>query len=849
MDEDKKDQNEKQRKSKELTATDRVAWAVKKEDLPPKKNTKHFGATKLPSEVKRLLQVMMPTVPLEKMRITAGPEEVRQSDKPVNNGEMQQKMYKAYRHTAIDAQAEMGNQGFKNWQGDTKTKGRGEPVFAPISGKVVRFDPVTNGLIIADDAGHAIGVRHMKLGRNPDAGLPWKEGDDVKPGQMLGFMDSAGVPKKEAYHLHFEVGKWDHKHGQLTLEDPYARDAKGFPSGSGEWAKWWYKEYNENKEANKNITAGSYELKDTAPVGPRERAALLEYHDRYRELGDERKKVYALKTAREEAAKAVKDKGDKATDADRQKAADAEKKYNAAKSQLDGKEKKLKEEAKDKIDAARKEDEKAAKRVKEEAEKANRTAAQSRVEEAEKKLKEAQKEKAEADEKVASAGSKGAKAAAEAIQKKADKKVGEAAASLEKAKERKAVADLTPEEAEKRKREVWNESIRKNVSGAAAEPNTQSPEPATGAQGKSEEQGEAEAPAAGSAGPPEAPKAESAPPAQPGTPTGQTPQPKADTVPSSKAPQAPAPTRPSAAVSSGTAGPKEQQGIWPTPDDLKRSGVKIPEGPIPANPQGTPGPSVAPRNPTVTPPIPRSDAEGQPPPETTNIEIDGLIRRGLEGVGIIKKTKPPSKPAAPLKKLNEAPPSGTSGPFSGVDEGLYNTSVGPATISDTSGSPGTVTLARYTPASTGVTSEDYTDTVAAIQQTLPEYDQASTALGTDQQPAKATSQKAENSDLGGIKFKDFCAALAVALADELERRGWDPDMAYGSLIGRAGTIDTASGTALQIDHGKQDEFRQQFAQGVNDFVAAVKVFADQQHEININIDESGTTSCGQLTRY
>ncbi len=39
MDEDKKDQNEKQRKSKELTATDRVAWAVKKEDLPPKKNT------------------------------------------------------------------------------------------------------------------------------------------------------------------------------------------------------------------------------------------------------------------------------------------------------------------------------------------------------------------------------------------------------------------------------------------------------------------------------------------------------------------------------------------------------------------------------------------------------------------------------------------------------------------------------------------------------------------------------------------------------------------------------------------------------------------------------------------
>ncbi len=167
MDEDKKDQNEKQRKSKELTAIDRVAWAVKKEDLPSEKSTAHFGATKLPGEVKRLLQVMMPTVPLEKMRITAGPEEVRQSDKPVNNREMQQKMYKAYRHTAIDAQAEMGKQGFKNWQGETETKGRGEPVFAPISGKVVRFDPDTNGLIIAGEAGHAIGVRHMKLARNP----------------------------------------------------------------------------------------------------------------------------------------------------------------------------------------------------------------------------------------------------------------------------------------------------------------------------------------------------------------------------------------------------------------------------------------------------------------------------------------------------------------------------------------------------------------------------------------------------------------------------------------------------------------------------------------------------------
>ncbi len=140
-----------------------MARAVKKEDLPPEKKTEHFAATKLPPEVKRLLQVMMPTVPLEKMRITAGPEEVRQSDKPVEN----RQMYKAYRHTAADAQAEMGREGFKNWEGKGDTKGRGEPVFAPISGKVVRFDPKDNGLIIADEAGHAIGVRHMKLGRNP----------------------------------------------------------------------------------------------------------------------------------------------------------------------------------------------------------------------------------------------------------------------------------------------------------------------------------------------------------------------------------------------------------------------------------------------------------------------------------------------------------------------------------------------------------------------------------------------------------------------------------------------------------------------------------------------------------
>ena len=158
----------------------------------------------------------------------------------------------------------LANRYSRNWEGDTSTQGHGEPVFSPISGKVVRFDPDTNGLIIADEAGHVIGVRHMKLARNPDGGLPWKKGDEVKAGQMLGTLDNVGAGPN---HLHFEVGKLDKKSGQVNLEDPYSPDAKGFPSGSGPWAKWRYKEYNENTEAEKNITAGSYEIKDATPVG------------------------------------------------------------------------------------------------------------------------------------------------------------------------------------------------------------------------------------------------------------------------------------------------------------------------------------------------------------------------------------------------------------------------------------------------------------------------------------------------------------------------------------------------------------------------------------------------------
>ena len=95
-------------------------------------------------------------------------------------------------------------------------------------------------MTIADKDGHAIGVRHMKLAINPDTGLPWKEGDEVKPGKLLGYMDSEGAPNKQAYHLHFEVGKWNKDTEQLTYEDPYTLDAKGQPSASNPWAKWWY---------------------------------------------------------------------------------------------------------------------------------------------------------------------------------------------------------------------------------------------------------------------------------------------------------------------------------------------------------------------------------------------------------------------------------------------------------------------------------------------------------------------------------------------------------------------------------------------------------------------------------
>ena len=107
----------------------------------------------------------------------------------------------------------------------------------------------------------------------------------------------------------------------------------------------------------------------------------------------------------------------------------------------------------------------------------------------------------------------------------------------------------------------------------------------------------------------------------------------------------------------------------------------------------------------------------------------------------------------------------------------------------------------------------------------------------------------ETEPTGGIKLEDFAAALACALADELERRGLDLSIWDDMSMGRSDVTAIWQGSASQTAQEKQDEFRQQFAQAVKDFTAAVQYFANQQHEININIDESGTTPYGQITRY
>ena len=112
MKKDRKERNDEQRKPEELTAKNRVALKERKEDLPARRRTEPFGASKLQIEVNRLLQVMMPTVSPGQMTITSGPESIRHQ-KVMKDGK---EMYKAYRHTAVDAQAvkvESGQQVFK----------------------------------------------------------------------------------------------------------------------------------------------------------------------------------------------------------------------------------------------------------------------------------------------------------------------------------------------------------------------------------------------------------------------------------------------------------------------------------------------------------------------------------------------------------------------------------------------------------------------------------------------------------------------------------------------------------------------------------------------------------------
>ncbi len=137
----------------------------------------------------------------------------------------------------------------------------------------------------------------------------------------------------------------------------------------------------------------------------------------------------------------------------------------------------------------------------------------------------------------------------------------------------------------------------------------------------------------------------------------------------------------------------------------------------------------------------------------------------------------------------------------------------------------------------------------------PNGDWASTADAADgtanlaDQPGTVATQMDETEPTGEINREDFAAALACALADELERRGLDLSIWDNISNGRSDVTAIWQDSASQADQEEQDDFREKFAQAVKDFTAAVQYFATQEHEININIDESGATPYGQITRY
>ena len=171
-------------------------FELRKEDVKVPPSRENVTAKQMSGEVRGVLQYMLPTIPLDEMTVTSGPENVRR--RPYKDTGL----WQGVRHTASDVQAK---ENFKNAQGETARHGLGEPVRSPIEGKIIRIDEKANGLIIADQDGNVIGVRHMKRANNPrdkdgnplkpedaDKQREWQRGDIVKTDDTLGFIHNIG---------------------------------------------------------------------------------------------------------------------------------------------------------------------------------------------------------------------------------------------------------------------------------------------------------------------------------------------------------------------------------------------------------------------------------------------------------------------------------------------------------------------------------------------------------------------------------------------------------------------------------------------------------------------------------
>ena len=99
------------------------------------------------------------------------------------------------------------------------------------------------------------------------------------------------------------------------------------------------------------------------------------------------------------------------------------------------------------------------------------------------------------------------------------------------------------------------------------------------------------------------------------------------------------------------------------------------------------------------------------------------------------------------------------------------------------------------------------------------------------------------------KWEDFIVVLSDALLAELRNRGLEVARVDGQAMNLSESTGIGAGGASRTDHGKEDEYWQQFIKGVAAFTAAVRAFANQEHEIKINVQDSGTSCIGQITRY